>query len=145
DEDFLDDIHSEDDSDTAVDAQVHRVNPSDVRREKSDIAKTINFGIIYGVTPFGLARRIRGMDVKSAGELITGYKQRFAGIERFMQECVQHALDQGFVSTIMGRRRYIPEVRHPSHTVRNLGVRLAINSVIQGSAADLIKIAMVRV
>src|SRR5205085_11497595 len=142
---LLEAFHRDDDIHTAVAAQVYGVKPSEVSREQRDNAKTINFGIIYGVTPFGLARRIRGMDVKSAGELITGYKQRFAGIERFMQECVQHALDQGFVSTIMGRRRYIPEVRHPSHTVRNLGVRLAINSVIQGSAADLIKIAMVRV
>jgi DNA polymerase-1 len=104
----------------------------------------INFGIIYGITAFGLARRIEGLDVGSAGRLIDDYKARFPGIDRFLGECVQQATDQGYVSTILGRRREIQEIRSSNRGQRQLGERLAINSVVQGSAADLIKVAMVK-
>src|SRR5262249_15132740 len=116
-----------------------------VTREQRENAKRINFGIIYGVTPYGLARRIRGLDVSTATQLIADYRQRFPGIDRFLQRCIQEAMDQGYVTTLMGRRRAIPEIYSPTRTVRSLGERLAINSVIQGSAADLIKAAMVNV
>ena len=130
---------------TAVAAEVFGVPPDRVTREQRANAKTINFGIIYGVTPFGLARRIEGLDVAAATRLIADYKARFPGIDRFMQECVRHALEDGYVTTLMGRRRYIPEITSTNHNMRSLGERLAINSVIQGTAADLIKTAMVRV
>ena len=130
---------------TAVAAQVFGVEPEQVTREQRNNAKTINFGIIYGVTPFGLARRIEGLDIPAATKLIADYKARFPGIDRFLHQCVQRALEDGFVTTLMGRRRYIPEITAPNRSHRALGERLAINSVIQGSAADLIKIAMVRV
>jgi len=114
-----------------------------VTREQRAHAKTINFGIIYGITAYGLARRIEGLDVSRAAALIADYKRRFPGIDRFLNECVQHALDHGYVTTILGRRRAIPEIRSSNRARRALGERLAINSVVQGSAADLIKVAMV--
>ena len=133
------DIHA------AVAAQVFDVAPEAVTREQRGHAKTINFGIIYGITAFGLARRIEGMDVTTAAALIAGYKERFPGIEQFLRRCVQHALEHGYVTTVLGRRRAIPELQSSVHHTRALGERLAINSVVQGSAADLIKVAMVNV
>jgi len=130
---------------TAVAAQVLGIEPEKVSSEQRNNAKTINFGIIYGVTPFGLARRIDDLDVPAATKLIADYKAQFPGIDRFLHECIQRALEDGYVTTLMGRRRYIPELTSSNRSHRALGERLAINSVIQGSAADLIKIAMVRV
>ena len=130
---------------TSVAAEVFKIEPEDVSREMRDKAKIVNFGIIYGVSPSGLARRIQGMNVYEARELITDYKARFPGINTFFQDCVQKALDQGYVSTLTGRRRAIPELFEPSQSRQSLGERLAINTVIQGTAADLIKAAMVKV
>lgn len=130
---------------TAVASQVFEVPTALVTRELRDKAKTINFGIIYGVSPTGLSRRIKGMTVKEASTLIDDYKTRFPGIDRFLQECVQQASDHGYVSTLTGRRRAIPEIYATNRSRRSLGERLAINTVVQGSAADLMKAAMVRV
>ena len=130
---------------TAVASQVFEVPTALVTRELRDKAKTINFGIIYGVSPTGLSRRIKGMTVKEASALIDDYKTRFPGIDRFLQECVQQASDHGYVSTLTGRRRAIPEIYATNRSRRSLGERLAINTVVQGSAADLMKAAMVRV
>ena len=130
---------------TAVASQVFDVPADSVTRELRDKAKTINFGIIYGVSPTGLARRIKGMTVQEATTLINDYKTRFPGIDRFLQECVQHASDHGYVSTLTGRRRAIPEIYSTNRRRRGLGERLAINTVVQGSAADLMKAAMVHV
>ena len=131
------DIHA------AVAAQVFGTPVDQVTLEQRAHAKTINFGIIYGITPYGLARRIEGLDVSSAARLIEEYKARFPRIEAFLQSCVQHALEHGYVVTMLGRRRAIPELRSSNRARRALGERLAINTVVQGSAADLIKIAMV--
>ena len=130
---------------TAVASQVFEVPTASVTRELRDKAKTINFGIIYGVSPTGLSRRIKGMHVKEAAALIDGYKTRFPGIDRFLQQCVQQASDHGYVSTLTGRRRAIPEIYATNRSRRSLGERLAINTVVQGSAADLMKAAMVYV
>ena len=130
---------------TAVASQVFEVPAASVTRELRDKAKTINFGIIYGVSPTGLSRRIKGMRVKEAAALIDDYKTRFPGIDRFLQQCVQEASDHGYVSTLTGRRRAIPEIYATHRSRRSLGERLAINTVVQGSAADLMKAAMVQV
>ena len=130
---------------TAVASQVFEVPAASVTRELRDKAKTINFGIIYGVSPTGLSRRIKGMRVKEAAALIDDYKTRFPGIDRFLQQCVQQASDHGYVSTLTGRRRAIPEIYATNRSRRSLGERLAINTVVQGSAADLMKAAMVQV
>jgi DNA polymerase-1 len=142
---LLDAFETDQDIHAAVAAQVFGVELADVTREQRAKAKTINFGIIYGVTPFGLARRVEGMDIESATKLIADYKARFAGIDLFLGQCVQQALEQGYVCTITGRRRAIPEIQSSNRNKQALGERLAINSVVQGSAADLIKAAMVNV
>jgi len=126
----------------AVAAQIHGVRPQDVTREQRDGAKMVNFGIIYGVTAYGLARRL-GIGNTEAGEIIEGYKKKFAGITTFLEACVEQARSNGYVETMLKRRRPITEIdaRNPSR--RALAERMAINSVVQGSAADLIKLAMV--
>lgn len=134
-----DDIHK------AVASQVFGVPENEVTREQRGHAKMINFGIIYGVTPYGLSRRVEGLNVEGAKRLIADYKRRFSGIDQFLQQCVRQALDEGYVTTILGRRRTIREIHSHVQAQRSLGERLAINSVIQGSAADLIKLAMVNI
>ncbi len=131
------DIHA------AVAAQVFHTPLESVTREQRASAKVINFGIVYGVTAFGLARRIEGLDKGAAQQLITDYRKRFAGINAFLERCIQQAEASEYVTTIMNRRRRIREINSRNGNVRALGQRLAINSVVQGSAADLIKLAMV--
>ena len=145
DESLLETFTQDLDIHTAVASQVFEVPTELVTRELRDKAKTINFGIIYGVSPTGLSRRIKGMTVREATALIDDYKTRFPGIDRFLQQCVQQALDHGYVSTLTGRRREIHEIYATNRSRRSLGERLAINTVVQGSAADLMKAAMVHV
>ena len=133
------DIHA------AVAAQVFGVAPDAVTREQRTQAKTINFGIVYGVTAGGLARRIDGLSISGASDLIDSYHRRFPKIKQFLDECVQHARQHGYVATILGRRRPVFDIDSRVLSVRNAAERIAINSVVQGSAADLIKIAMVNI
>jgi DNA polymerase-1 len=127
---------------TAVAAQVHGVPIEQVSKEQRSGAKMVNFGIVYGVTPFGLARRL-GVSNGEAEQIITGYKRKFAGITTFLQECVDFAQRHGYVETILKRRRPIQGIDSPNPQERALAERTSINSVVQGSAADLIKVAMV--
>ena len=126
----------------AVAAQIHDVAPEDVTSAQRNSAKMVNFGIIYGVTPFGLARRLH-IPQDEAATIIKDYKLRFPGITTFLQECVEQAKRFGYVETILGRRRPITEIESRNGARRSLAERMAINSVVQGSAADLIKIAMI--
>ena len=129
---------------TAVAAQVFGVPEQNVTGEQRARAKVINFGIIYGITAYGLSRRIEAMDEQAAQALIDDYRKRFSGIDAFMHQCVEQALDTGYVKTILGRRRRIDQINSRSPMTRGLGERLAINTVVQGSATgDLIKTAMV--
>ena len=143
DEALIDAFNKGQDIHRAVAAQVFGAEPDEVTKEQRDRAKVINFGIIYGITAFGLARRIDDLDNKSAAELIDDYKKRFPGIDRFLNECIEKAKADGYVQTILGRRRAIPGIHERNPNLRALAERLAINSVVQGSAADLIKLAMV--
>jgi DNA polymerase-1 len=127
---------------TAVAAQIHGVPLDAVTREQRSGAKMVNFGIVYGITPFGLARRL-GVSNDQASDIIDSYKRRFAGITTFLQECVEQARARGYVRTMLGRRRPVPEIESPSPSRRAMAERIAINSVVQGSAADLIKLAMI--
>lgn len=131
------DIHA------AVAAEVFGVDIEAVTPEQRNHAKVINFGIVYGVTPWGLARRIEGLDLDGARQLIEDYRKRFKGIDRFLKKCIEHAETHGHVETMRGRRRRIAQISARQSQARALGERLAINSVVQGSAADLIKQAMV--
>jgi DNA polymerase-1 len=128
-----------------VASEVFNVPLEQVSRQQRGYAKTINFGIIYGVSAYGLARRIEGMTVPQAAELIAAYHKRFPAIKQFLEKCVMEAQSQGYVETMMGRRRPITEINSHIIAMRNMAERMAINSVVQGSAADLIKLAMTNV
>ena len=135
---------ADEDIHTAVAGEVFGVSDlADVTRQQRGYAKTINFAIIYGVSAFGLARRVEGLNMASAGELITTYHKRFPGIRGFFDECVAKVKQTGYAETILGRRRPIPEMESRVPAMRQYAERTAINSVVQGSAADLIKVAMV--
>ena len=126
-----------------VAAEVFGVPLESVTRDQRAQAKTVNFGIIYGVSAFGLSNRIEGLNFAAATELITTYNKRFPAIQEFFKKCVADAQRDGYVSTILGRRRPIPDIHSGVIQQRNYAERAAINSVVQGSAADLIKKAMV--
>ena len=127
-----------------VASQVYDVPLDEVTREQRSSAKMVNFGIVYGITPFGLARRLgHGVTNEQAAQIIDDYKARFPGINEFLKRCVDEARDHGFVETILKRRRAVPQVHSRNPREKMLGERMAINSVVQGSAADLIKLAMV--
>lgn len=113
---------------------------SDMRRK----AKTANFGIIYGITPFGLSERLT-IPRSEAKELIDGYFYTFSGVKKYMDESIEKGRENGYVETIFGRKRYLPDITSRNATVRGFAERNAINAPIQGSAADIIKTAMVRI
>jgi DNA polymerase-1 len=123
---------------------VFGVFPALVNDEMRRQAKVINFGVIYGMSPFGLAREL-GITQKMAKIYIDEYFQRFQGVSRFIEKVLDQAREDGFVTTIMKRRRAIPEINSPIVQVRQFAERAAVNTPIQGSAADLIKIAMLRI
>jgi DNA polymerase-1 len=106
-------------------------------------AKTINFATIYGQGAFSLSRQL-GISLDDARQFISTYFERFAGVRRFLDETVARARETGYVETLLGRRRYIPELKDKNRSVRSFGERTAMNSPMQGSAADLIKVAMIR-
>lgn len=130
---------------TAVAAEVFGVAPSAVTGEMRTTAKMVNFGIVYGVTAYGLARRLGGGTSRQrAQQIIDDYRSRFAKIGDFLSACVAKAQADGYVETVLGRRRPIPQIHSRQPQERLFGERIAINTVVQGSAADLIKVAMVK-
>ncbi|MGJ8636341.1 MAG: DNA polymerase I [Phycisphaerales bacterium] len=126
----------------AVAAQINDIPLDEVTKDQRSGAKMVNFGIVYGVTPWGLARRLNVSNAE-ATTIIDDYKAKFANITSFLSECVEFAKAHGYVETMMGRRRPITEIDARNPQRRALAERVAINSVVQGSAADLIKIAMI--
>ncbi|HEX5725367.1 MAG TPA: DNA polymerase I [Longimicrobiaceae bacterium] len=130
------DIHRE----TA--ALIFGVPAEQVTREMRDRAKTVNFAVIYGIGAFSLAGKL-GVEVAEGKLFIDAYFQRFPGVRRYLDEQIERARSQGYVETLTGRRRYIPEIRARNFNVRSFGERAATNAPIQGSSADLIKIAMI--
>ncbi|HEX2016009.1 MAG TPA: DNA polymerase, partial [Solirubrobacteraceae bacterium] len=128
---------------TATASQVFEVAPEEIDAGMRSKSKMINYGIVYGLSDFGLADRLN-IPREEAKEFIDTYLARFPRVAEFMQETIARATDQGHVSTLWGRRRQIPELRARNWQVRSLGERLAVNTVIQGTAADIIKLAMVR-
>jgi DNA polymerase-1 len=138
-------FEADEDVHKTVASEVFHVPLDQVTKDQRGQAKTINFGIIYGVSAFGLARRIEGLDRRGAQDLINAYNKRFPSIKRFLEECVAQAQALGYVETILGRRRPLPDISSGVIALRNAAERMAINSVVQGSAADLIKIAMINV
>ncbi len=143
DENLIEAFRNDQDIHAAVAAQVAGVAIEDVTREERTRAKAINFGIIYGQGAFGLANTL-GIPRRQAADFIDAYKKRYRGIVEFMDRCVSDAQESGKVSTLLGRHRPIPEIYSRNRMRRALGERLAINTVVQGTAADIIKVAMVR-
>jgi DNA polymerase-1 len=131
------DVHS------ATAAGIIGADPDAITPGERSKAKMVNYGIAYGLSAFGLADRL-GIDVKEAGQYIDRYFERFEGVKRFIDATIEQATDEGNVKTLMGRRRLIPELRSRNRQTRMLGERLAVNTVIQGTAADIIKLAMIR-
>jgi DNA polymerase-1 len=125
-----------------VAAELNGVAEDQVTPEMRAVAKTVNFGIIYGQTGFGLSQVLK-IPQDQANQYVAAYRRRFPAIEAFTHECIMQASTSGFVTTILGRRRLIPDINSPIQSRRQFGQRAALNSVIQGSAADLIKLAMV--
>ena len=107
-------------------------------------AKTVNFGIIYGISPFGLAERL-DITRKQAAEMIEQYFAQYPGVQNYIDETVESAREKGYVETVMGRRRYLREINSRNATTRKGAERNAINTRIQGTAADMIKVAMSRI
>jgi DNA polymerase-1 len=124
-------------------ADVLGVDPEAVTSDQRDRAKAINFGIIYGSTAFGIANQL-GIAAGDAQALIDAYFERYQGVRRFLDETVAGARQRGFVTTLLGRRRYLPDLGSRNRVQRAAAERMAVNTVIQGTEADLIKTAMVR-
>jgi DNA polymerase-1 len=132
-----DDVHA------ATAAEVFDIERDEVDVGQRSKAKMVNFGIVYGLTGFGLADRLN-IPRKEGEEFVARYLERFPAVRAFREEVVERAQEEGYVTTLLGRRRAIPELRSGNPNTRRLGERLAVNTVIQGTAADIIKVAMVR-
>ena len=137
-------FHRGEDIHTATAARVFGVPPDQVSPEQRRRAKTVNFGIIYGISAFGLAQRL-GLPRKEAAAIIDHYFASYPGIRRYMDETIARAREDGYVKTLTGRRRRLPDLKSANATIRAAAERNAINTPIQGSAADLIKLAMGRI
>jgi DNA polymerase I len=133
----------EEDVHTATASQVFQVEPEQIDPGMRSKSKMINYGIVYGLSDFGLADRLN-IPREEAKEFIGTYLERFPRVAAFIAETIEQAKQQSYVTTLWGRRRQIPELQARNYQVRTLGERLAVNTVIQGTAADIIKLAMVR-
>ena len=125
-------------------AEVFGVPLEEVSSEMRSRAKAVNFGIVYGISDFGLAKQLQ-VSRKEAAGYIESYLTRYAGVKKYMDDMIQLAREQGYVSTLMGRRRYLPDIRHSNFNLRSFAERTAINTPIQGTAADIMKKAMIDV
>ena len=126
---------------TRTAAEVFSVDPAFVTADMRRVAKSVNFGIIYGQTAFGLAREL-GISRGDAQRYIDNYFRRYPGIREFMEKMIRRARESGYVSTFMGRRRFLPDIKASNRQIRQFAERNAINSPLQGGAADIIKVAM---
>jgi DNA polymerase-1 len=133
-----DDIH------TATAAEVLGKDPATLTKDERNVAKMVNFGIIYGISAFGLSENLE-IPREEAQAYIDTYLARFPRVQEFIERTIAQAAADGYVTTLLGRRRPIPELRAANRQTRSLGERLAVNTIMQGSAADMIKVAMVRI
>jgi DNA polymerase I len=128
---------------TRTAAEVFDVRPESVTPELRRRAKMVNFGILYGISGFGLAMRLGNVHPAEAERYIKRYLERYPKVTKFIKESLEEAEELGYATTLFGRRRYVPELRNPNKNVRKLGERIAFNARVQGTAADIIKVAMV--
>ena len=125
-------------------AKIYDLPPEMITPALRSSAKAVNFGIVYGIGAFSLSRDIN-VSVKEADQFIKNYLNTFPGVKQYMDDTIQHGREQGYVTTLFGRRRALPELASKNHNLRALGERMAMNTPIQGTAADVIKLAMVKV
>ena len=125
-------------------SKVFNVPLDEVTKEQRSSAKAVNFGIVYGISDFGLANQIK-VSNKQAKQYIDDYLEKYSGIKKFMSNITEEAKEKGYVETLFGRKRYIPELKSSNYMVRKFGDRVAMNTPIQGTAADIMKIAMINV
>ncbi len=144
DEGMLEAFKSHEDIHQSTACRLYDVEPKDVTAEMRRYAKTTNFGILYGISAFGLAQRLH-ISNSEAKNLIDLYFSKYPRINRYIADTLSFAKQHGYVETLMGRRRYIPDINNKNRTVRQFAERTAINAPIQGSAADMIKLAMIRI
>ena len=135
---------NEEDIHKQVASKVFDVPLEEVTKEQRTAAKAVNFGIVYGISGFGLAEQL-GISRKKAEQYIEQYLEKYKGVKEFMDRIVEKAKEQGYVETLFHRRRYIPELSSNNYMVRQFGARAAMNTPIQGTAADIMKIAMIEV
>lgn len=135
---------NEEDIHKQVASKVFDVPLEEVTKEQRTAAKAVNFGIVYGISGFGLAEQL-GISRKKAEQYIEQYLNKYCGVKQFMDEIVEEAKQNGYVETLFHRRRYIPELSSNNYMVRQFGARAAMNTPIQGTAADIMKIAMIHV
>lgn len=144
DQGMIDAFQSGQDIHKATAAKVYNVSLEEVTSDMRRNAKMVNFGIIYGISAFGLSERLN-IPRKEAAAIIENYFEKYPRIKAYMDESIDQAREKGYVETIMGRRRYLRDINSSNHTVRGYAERNAINSPIQGSAADMLKIAMINI
>ena len=125
-------------------SQVFHVPLEEVTPEMRRNAKAVNFGIVYGISAWSLSQDI-GVFPEEAKAYMDAYLENYAGVRAYMKNIVEQAREQGYVTTLYGRRRYLPELKSSNYNLRSFGERVALNTPIQGTAADIIKLAMIRV
>ena len=136
-------LHGEDIHKQAA-SKVLGIPIKEVTKEQRSSAKAVNFGIVYGISDYGLSEQL-GIPVKEAKKYIEQYLEKYTGIQKFMENIVEVAKEKGYVETMFHRRRYIPELKSNNYMVRQFGARAAMNTPIQGTAADIMKLAMIHV
>ena len=144
DENMIEAFNSGEDIHKQAASKVLNIPIEEVTKEERSKAKAVNFGIVYGISDFGLAEQI-GTSRKQAKEYISQYLEKYSGIKMFMETIVEEAKEKGYVETLYHRRRYVPELKSNNYMVRQFGQRVAMNTPIQGTAADIMKIAMINV
>ena len=136
-------FRNDEDIHAATAAQLFNVAPSEVTKDQRRLAKVVNFGIIYGMSEYGLEQATE-LSRADAGKFIDAYFAKRPQVKAYLEATKQQARDKGYVQTILGRRRYIPEIHSPNRNIREGAERMAINMPVQGTSADIIKVAMVR-
>lgn len=144
DENFIRAFREAEDIHTRTASEVFHIPPEDVTPEQRSAAKAVNFGIVYGISDFGLSKNLN-VSVYTAGNYIKRYLERYPMVERYMQESIAKAKEKGYAETLFCRKRPLPELKSSNYNLRQFGERVAMNMPIQGSAADIIKIAMLSV
>lgn len=144
DENMIEAFRSGQDIHAATSAKIFHKPIGEVTKEERRKAKSANFGIIYGISAFGLAQGLE-IDRREAKQLIDGYFESFPGVMQFIEEAKRKAAEKGYAETLMGRRRYLPDIASRNATVRSFAERNAVNAPIQGTAADIMKVAMIRI